>query len=67
MSKPVNLEPARQDAVLGERLNTTPAEYKTDIGWLAEQMAKNEPRMQLMIALMIAMGIAVLGNKINNN
>ena len=58
---------ARQDAVLEERLNTTPAEYKTDIGWLAEQMAKSEAWMLLMVASIIAMGITVLGNKINNN
>ena len=38
MSEPVNHELARQDAVLEERLNTTPAEYKTDIGWLANNM-----------------------------
>ena len=38
MSEPVNHELARQDAVLEERLNTTPAEYKTDIRWLAINM-----------------------------
>ncbi len=32
MGEPVNHEPARQDTALEERLNTTPAEYKTDAG-----------------------------------
>ncbi len=67
MSESVNNELARQDTVLEERPNITPAEYKTDIGWLAEQMTKSEARMLLMVASMIAMGIAVLGNIINNN
>ena len=67
MSESINHEPARQDTVLEERLNTTQAECKTDIGWLTEQMTKSEARMLLMVASMIAMGIAVLGNKINNN
>ena len=60
MSGPVNHELARQDAVLGERLNTTPAEYKTDIGWLAEQMAKSDSHLLLFIAVLLAMAIYVL-------
>ena len=50
MSEPVNHKPARQDAVLEKRLNTTQAEYKTDIGWLSNNMQSTIMTMVFSIA-----------------
>ena len=50
MSEPVNYELAWQYAVLEERPNTTPAEYKTDIGWLANNMQSTIMAMVFSIA-----------------
>lgn len=61
MSEPTVHDLAKQHAVLGERMNTKQAEYKTDISRLAEDMAKRETRFLLAVFGMVALATAILG------
>ena len=40
---------------------TGPAEYKTEIGRLAETLAKRDKQQLLAIAAMLALAVAILG------
>ena len=42
-------------------MKTNNAEYRTDIARLAEDNAKRETRMLLVVAAMMGLGIAILG------
>lgn len=52
-------------AVLEERMETRQAEYKTDIGRLAEDAAKRETRLVITVAGMLALAVAILGTLIS--
>ena len=59
--EPVACDLAVKVAALEERMNTHKAEYRTDIARLAEDNAKRETRLVVVVATLIVAGVAVLG------
>ena len=51
---------ARQQAVLEERMKTMQAEYQTDIGRLAEDMARRETRQLGYTVGAVGVGVAII-------